>query len=93
MDNLDRQVWFASAFTGSSWQQGDANGDGVVNGLDRDILISNLGLTAPATSMTPAAPAESMSAASAIPAPEPGTLTLLAAAVVGLLLYSSKRKK
>jgi hypothetical protein len=65
----------------------------VVNGLDRDMLFANAGCTAPVTSMMPAAPAESMSAASAIPAPEPGTLTLLAAAVVGLLLCSCRRKK
>ncbi len=38
VDNLDLQIWYANAFTGTSWSRGDANYDGVVNGLDRDIL-------------------------------------------------------
>jgi autotransporter-associated beta strand protein len=92
VDNLDRQIWFSSAFTGSSWQQGDANGDGVVNGLDRDILISNLGLTAPATSTSPATPTASM-AASAAAAPEPGTLALLAAGLMGLLAFAWRQRR
>jgi hypothetical protein len=43
VDNLDKAIWFANAFTGTTWAQGDANGDGVVNGLDRDILYANMG--------------------------------------------------
>jgi hypothetical protein len=80
VDNLDRQVWFANAFTGTTWQQGDANGDGVVNGLDRDMLFANAGCTAPVTSLMPAEPASGMAAV-----PEPGTLALLAA---GLLAFA-----
>ena len=44
VDNLDRNIWFANAFTGSTWQQGDANHDGVVDGLDRDLWFSHVGL-------------------------------------------------
>ena len=33
VDNLDRAIWFANAFTGTTWQQGDANYDGAVDGL------------------------------------------------------------
>jgi hypothetical protein len=43
VDGLDKAIWFANAFTGTTWVQGDANGDGTVNGLDRDILYANLG--------------------------------------------------
>ena len=38
VDNQDKAIWFANAFSGTTWQQGDANHDGVVDGLDRDIL-------------------------------------------------------
>ncbi len=44
VDNLDRSIWFANAFTGTTWQQGDANYDGAVNGLDRDLWFANAGL-------------------------------------------------
>jgi hypothetical protein len=43
VDNSDKAIWYAHAFTGTTWAQGDANGDGAVNGLDRDILFANLG--------------------------------------------------
>ena len=44
VDNLDRAIWFANAFSGTTWQQGDANYDGVVDGLDRDLWFSHVGL-------------------------------------------------
>jgi autotransporter-associated beta strand protein len=78
VDNLDRSIWFASAMTGTTWQQGDANYDGVVDGLDRDLLFANLGLP-PVTGTS--------SAAGVAPAPEPGTLALLVAGLIGLLAY------
>jgi autotransporter-associated beta strand protein len=93
VDNLDRQVWFANAFSGTTWQQGDANHDGVVNDLDRDVLFSNAGCTAPVTSMMPAEPASSMAAARPGTVPEPGTLALLAAGLIGLLAYGWKKGK
>ncbi len=64
VDNQDRAIWFANAFTGSTWAQGDANYDGVVNGRDRDLALASLGLP-PLAVMSPAAPA-------ATAVPEPG---------------------
>jgi hypothetical protein len=43
VDDLDRNIWFANAFTGTTWQQGDANYDGVIDGLDRDLWSANFG--------------------------------------------------
>jgi len=31
LDNQIRAIWFADAFTGTTWQQGDANYDGAVD--------------------------------------------------------------
>ena len=39
VDDKDRAIWFANAFTGTTWQQGDANYDGSVDGRDRDLLL------------------------------------------------------
>jgi autotransporter-associated beta strand protein len=84
VDNLDRSIWAANVFTGTTWQQGDANYDGVVNGLDRDLWFSHLGLP-PLAAASPAA--------GVTPAPEPATLALLAASVVGLLAYACRKRK
>ena len=78
VNDSDRRIWFTNAFTGATWQQGDANYDGVVDGLDRDLLFASLGLP-PVTGTS--------SAAGVAPAPEPGTLALLAAGLIGLLAY------
>ena len=84
VDNLDRAIWCANAFMGTSWQQGDANGDGVVDGLDRDLWFSHVGLPSLAGVLP---------AASITPAPEPGTLALLAAGLLGLLAYGWRKRK
>ncbi len=89
VDDKDRAIWFANAFTGTTWQQGDANGDGVVDGRDRDLLFANAGCTAPVTSMMPAAPP----AGSTAPLPEPGTLALLAVGLLSLLAYGWRKWK
>ena len=68
VDTLDEAIWFANAWTGTTWAQGDANGDGHVDGLDRDIVIANLGRsiylgsvgplpTGPAKPLPPSVPA------------------------------------
>ena len=41
-DSTDKSIWFANAWTGTTWAQGDANYDGVVDGRDRDILLANI---------------------------------------------------
>jgi hypothetical protein len=77
VDDQDRAIWFANAFTGTTWQQGDANYDGVVDGRDRDLLFASLGLPSLAAGLP---------AAGATTVPEPGTLALLAAGLLGLLI-------
>jgi autotransporter-associated beta strand protein len=76
VDNLDKSIWFAHAFTGTTWQQGDTNYDGAVNGLDRDLWFAHVGM--PPIAGLPAA-------AGVTPVPEPGTLVLLATSLIGLL--------
>jgi autotransporter-associated beta strand protein len=85
VDGLDRAIWYANAFTGTTWQQGDANYDGVVNGLDRDLWFSHAGL--------PPIAVPSSGAPSVVPVPEPGTLALSAASLIALLAYSWRRRK
>ena len=84
VDGQDMAIWFANAFSGTTWQQGDANHDGVVDGLDRDIILSQVGLS-PLPVLS--------SAASLAPVPEPGTLALLAAALLSLLAYGWTKRR
>ena len=86
VDSLDKGIWFANAISGTTWQQGDANHNGVVDGLDRDLWSAYAGLMAPTSGMSPA------SSAALAPVPEPGTLALLAAGLIGLLVYNWRRK-
>ncbi len=83
VDSQDLAIFYANAFTGTTWQQGDANGDGVVNGLDRDLWSSHLGLPP----LAAASPAANLTAV-----PEPATLSLLSAALLLLLAYARKRR-
>jgi autotransporter-associated beta strand protein len=85
VDNQDRAIWFANAMTGTTWQQGDANYDGVVDGRDRDLLFASLGLPQLAV-LSPAAPA-------AASVPEPGTLALLAAGLMGLIAFAWRKRR
>jgi hypothetical protein len=85
VNHLDTAIWFAGAWTGTTWQRGDANYDGVVDGLDRDLLIANFGLP-PLTILS--SPASLMA-----PVPEPGTLSLFTAAILGLLACSRSWQK
>ena len=68
--------------TGTTWQQGDANYDGVVNGLDRDLWLANVGL-----------PQLSGGASSVTPAPEPTTLALLSVAAIALLARTYRKRR
>ncbi|MFZ1937160.1 MAG: PEP-CTERM sorting domain-containing protein, partial [Thermoguttaceae bacterium] len=64
--------------------QGDANYDGAVNGLDRDLWYSHLGLP-------PLAAALPSGGATAVP--EPGTLALLAAGLMSLLAFAWRKRR
>jgi fibronectin-binding autotransporter adhesin len=83
VDNVDRDIWLAHAFTGTTWQQGDANYDGVVNGLDRDLWFAHVGMPPIAGLPAPAG---------ITPAPEPGTLALLASGLFGLLAVAWRKR-
>ena len=41
VDNTDKSIWFAHAWTGTTWAEGDANYDGSVDGLDRDLWMQH----------------------------------------------------
>jgi autotransporter-associated beta strand protein len=84
VDSRDYAIWAGNVFTGSTWQQGDANYDGVVNGLDRDLWLANVGLP----QLSGALPTASVTSV-----PEPSTLALLAAALLGLLAYAWGKRK
>jgi len=83
VDSRDYAIWAGNVFTGSTWQQGDANYDGVVNGLDRDLWLANVGLP----QLSGALPTASVTSV-----PEPSTLALLAAALLGLFSYARGKR-
>ena len=66
--------------------EGDFNYDGVVNGTDLGFVINNYH-----HSFDPA-PVYA-SGAGFSPVPEPGTLTLLAAGLIGLIAYAWRKRK
>ena len=84
VDSRDLAIFYANAFTGTTWQQGDANYDGAVNGLDRDLWMVNVGLP-PLAGALPVA--------NITPVPEPGTLALFILAFCGFLARRSTMAK
>ena len=86
VDGLDRVDLVCERLQGTTWQQGDANYDGVVDGLDRDLWFSHVGL--PPVVRDDASPPRASRAV-----PEPGTLALLAAGLLGLLAYGWKKSE
>ena len=87
VNGLDRDIWFANAFSGTTWRQGDANYDGVVNGFDLDLWKAHASLP-PLAGTSP-----SGSGVVGASVPEPGTLALLAAGLIGLLVYAWRKRK
>jgi autotransporter-associated beta strand protein/T5SS/PEP-CTERM-associated repeat protein len=67
--------------TGLTWNAGDFNGDGSVNGTDLNTVLSNYNQSV------------SVGASVGAAVPEPSTLLLLAAGLVGLLAYAWKKRK
>ena len=84
VDNQDKAIWFANAFSGTTWQQGDANYDDTVDGLDRDLWLAHVGL--PSVS-------GSLPAAGITPVPEPGTMMLLAVGLIALLAGARRKRR
>ena len=80
------------------WAQGDFNGDGVVDVKDLAILAANYryGVASnvvPAYDGLDAAAIELLSLAGVTVAPEPGTLVMLAVALIGTLAYAWRKAK
>ena len=80
--------------TGATWSQGDFNYDGTVDFSDLGIVIANYGISLP-SQFDPAgaqgAPRVPMGGiGSAVP--EPGTLAMLAAGLIGLLAYAWRKR-
>ncbi len=82
VDSQDRAIWFANAFTGTTWQQGDANYDGAVDGLDRDLMLAHLGSQLPSGAMS-----------GVTPVPEPATIVLLVAGLMGLIAFAWRKQR
>jgi hypothetical protein len=63
--------------SGANWATGDFNGDGSVDGSDLNTVLSNYGTSSHATAAVP----------------EPSTLLLAAAGLVGLLAYAWRKRR
>ena len=88
VNGLDLGIWRVNFGVGAAWQLGDANYDGVVNGLDLDLLQKYFGKTAITDDVI-----DDSGAAGRIAMPEPGTPVLLAAGLLGLLASFWRRRR
>ena len=87
--------------TGQTWTQGDFNYDGVVNGTDLAKLLANWGKSMPTGIVIDGAAYPNLDSgaismlrgAGITVVPEPGTLALLAAGLIGLLAYAWRKRK
>jgi autotransporter-associated beta strand protein len=69
-----------------NWSTGDFNYDGTVDFSDLGIVIANYGMSLPSDLAPGSIPHDSGSAV-----PEPGTLAMLASALLGLLAYAMRK--
>ncbi len=81
----------------ATWSMGDFNYDGTVNLADLNLLLNNYGRTFAGDSVSgahlDAAAIGALRADGISVVPEPGTLALLAAGLVGLLAYAWRKRK
>jgi hypothetical protein len=82
VDLVDLGIWRQNFRTGTTWQEGDANYDGIVNWWDRWIWASNYSRSL-----------FSGQSADAAAVPEPGTLAMLGAAVFAVFAFVGRRRK
>ena len=68
---------YNQTFTGDTWALGDFNGDGTVDGADLNVVLSNY---------------NQVGGGVAAAVPEPSTLLLAAAGLVGLLAYAWRKR-
>ena len=85
--------------TGDTWSTGDLNYDGKTNSLDLNVVLARYNQSLPASVINDAGMNLDAAAVSALAAhgvsvvPEPGTLALLAAGLMGLLAYAWRKRK
>jgi len=86
INGTDYDIWYTNADTpDATWQSGDANYDGAVNGTDYDLWWQDAGGSSGGGDIVAGLTA-------GVAVPEPGTLAMLAAGLIGLLACASIKR-